>query len=292
MNNKYFLSLLFLIGFLLCGCEKQDLLLPSNDLTLKEVRREVEAVDVVRKASFSAEGKILNVILGNISTTEFDDVKRQYSYTEDNLLTCVPGVNSFDYPGCYPYMEYSDGVLTSINGSTLEYVGNTIIEYRELWDGKIIYEFEDDSYNKLIKYEYYHDASSNPTLTTQKIFEYDGDNIIFIEAKSLDDTTGQLETYNTTSYTYDDKINPYKKGHNQIAIVSYYQPMLDLSWEQWNLKFRSTNNVISRTTTYNLTGWTGGTLTYDYTYNDSDYPVTMTYQTPSYEVVTKFLYYD
>ncbi len=293
MKNIYRIIFLSFMMISFSNCEKQDFLLPTNDLTLKEVRREIESIDVVKRASFNSDGKILDVILGNISTTEFDDVKRSYSYTRDDLLSCRPITNVSDLPGCYPHMEYSDnGVLIRINGNELEYDGNIIIHYRQAWDARIIYEFEDDTYNKLIKYEYYRDISTNPILANQKIFEYDGDNIIYIEAKSIDDTTGQLETYNTTAYTYDDKINPYKKGHNQIALVSYYHTMLDLSWEQWNLKYRSANNVVSRTTTFNLSNWTGGTITYEYTYNNSGYPLTMTYQTPSHEVETKFIYYD
>lgn len=274
-------------------CEKQDLLLPSNELTLKEVRREVASRDVVRRASFNREGKILEVILGNISTTEFDDVKRTYTYTRDNLLSCIPGFSSSDAPGCYPYMEYSDaGVLLRINDNTLEYVGNKIIEHRTQWDAQLVYVFEDDTYNNMTKFEYYKDVSTNPRLTTEKIFEYDGDNIIYIEAKWLNETTGEFETYNTTTYTYDDKRNPYKKGHDQIALVTYYHAMLDLSWEQWNLKYRSSNNVLSQTTTFNLSGWTGSTRTLSYEYNNSNYPISITEQTPNFEIVTKFEYYD
>lgn len=285
--------LLLFSALFLFSCEKQDLSLPATDLTLKEVRREIESIDVVRKASFNRKGKILDVILGNISTTEFDDVKRTYSYTRDDLLSCTPITNINDLPGCYPHLEYSDaGVLIRINGNALEYDGNKIIQNSTNWDSRIVFEFEDDTYNNMVRIENYVDVSTNPTLTRQRIFEYDGDNIIYIEARALDDTTGQLETYNTTIYTYDDKINPYKKGHNQIALVSYHHTMLDLSWAQWNLIYRSTNNVVSQTTTFNLNGWTGGTLTYDYEYNDSGYPTLMTYQTPSHEVKTKFAYYD
>lgn len=293
MKTYFQRGLLCLFCILFFGCEKQDLLFSSNDLTLKEVRREIETLDIVRRASFNSEGKILDVILGNISTTELDDVKRNYSYTRDDLLSCAPITSINDLPGCYPHLEYSDeGVLLRINGNPFEYDGNKISLYDSAWDGRIIFEFEDDTYAQLTRYEYYRNVSTNPDLAIQKIFQYDGDNIIFIEAKSLNEATGQLETYNTTGYTYDDKINPYKKGHNQIALVTYYHTMLDLSWEQWNLIYRSTNNVLTQTMTFNLNGWSDSTTNYFYEYNSSGYPITKTEERDDFDIVTKFKYYE
>jgi len=283
--------ILLVIVLALSGCEKQDFLLPSNDLTLKEVRIELEAQDILRRASFTTEGKIRNVILGLLSTSEFDDMKREYIYTPDNLLECVPGISSFDAPGCYPYLEYSNGVLTTLNGNALEYDGNRIIQHQLNWDARSIYTFEDNTYQKLVESEYIVDVSTTPVLRSQNIYEYDGNNITYIETRFLDDTTGQLEIINTTEYTYDDKRNPYQQGHNQIALVSYQQQMLYLGPNGPNLVFRSSNNVMTRSYTNFLSGFQF-TLSYTYEYNAMGYPIERVHTISSGEVVKKYSYYE
>ena len=289
MKKNYTILLVFLLAIL--GCEKQDFLLLSNDLTLKEIRVELQAQDVLRRASFTTEGKIRNVILGLLSTSEFDDMKREYIYTPDNLLECVPGISSFDAPGCYPYLEYSNGLLTTLNGNALEYDGNRITELNFLHDSRIIYEFEDASYTKLLKVDFIKDVSTTPVLYIQELFEYQDNNLTRIEANRLDDTTGQFGLAFLTEYTYDDKRNPYQQGHNQIALVSYYQQMLYLGSNQHNLVFRSSNNVITRSYTNLLSGFQS-TLSYTYEYNAMGYPIERVHTISVGDVVKKYSYYE
>lgn len=291
MKKNYLVLPVFILTFLLLGCEKQDFLLPSNDLTLKEIRVEFEAQDVLRRASFTTEGKIRNVILGLLSTSEFDDLKREYIYTPDNLLECVPGISSFDAPGCYPFLEYSNGVLTTLNGNALEYDGNKITELNFLHDSRIIYEFEDASYNRLLKVDFIKDVSTTPVLYIQEFFEYEDNNLIRTQINRIDDTTGQLELAFLTEYTYDDKRNPYQQGHNQIALVSYYQQMLYLNSNQFNLVFRSSNNVLTRSYTNFLSGFQS-TLSYTYEYNTIGYPIQRVHTITGGDIVAKYEYYE
>ena len=76
-------------ALLFSSYEKQDLPTLSNELTLKSIRREVVNTDFVKSATFYQEGQILDVTLGLISTSEFDDIKREYRYDAQNLLTCM-----------------------------------------------------------------------------------------------------------------------------------------------------------------------------------------------------------
>ena len=280
-----------MIALLFLSCEKQDLPTVSNELTLKNVRREVPSIDIVRKASFTEEGKIRNVILGNISTTEFDDTKREYIYTTDNLLECIPGFSSSDWPGCYPFLEYTNGILTTLNGNILEYNGNTIVEHYLNQDGRTIYEFTNQNYDQLLKAEYIRDVSTNPTVSHQTNFTYDGGNLVFIQRKRINDTTGLLELIHETEYTYDNKRNPYQQGHNQIALVSYFQQMMILQWNEFNLIYRSTNNVVTRSYTNYLSDYQSS-FSYSFEYNSNDYPVKRTHVVDGMEFVMKYEYYD
>ena len=115
--KKIYAALPFVITALLfSSCEKQDLPTLSNELTLKSIRREVVNTDFVKSATFNPEGQILDVTLGLISTSEFDDIKREYRYDAQNLLTCMTD-NSTGLPGCYPAFEYEGGVITMMNGN-------------------------------------------------------------------------------------------------------------------------------------------------------------------------------
>lgn len=291
--KKIYAALPFvMIALLFSSCEKQDLPTLSNELTLKSIRREVVNTDFVKSATFNQEGQILDVTLGLISTSEFDDIKRVYRYDAQNLLTCMTD-NSNGLPGCYPAFEYEGGVITMMNGNPVEYNGNIIIQLHLTHGSQSIYTFSDNSYQQLLKVEHFRDYTTNPILSKQVVFEYEGDNLIFFEIKRLDDETGEFQIINETRYTYDDNPNPFRKGHSQIAMVSYYQSMLDLTWGEFNLIYRSANNVTQRDSFYDhLDGFTSNVIDYSYEYNSIGYPITRTNQNGSNEFLLKYDYYE
>ena len=290
--KNYHILFAILITFSLAGCEKQDIESLSTDLTLKNVRIELEAQDVVRRASFTTEGKIRNVILGLISTSEYDDVKREYIYTEENLLECIPGFGPSDIPGCFPYLEYTGGVLATLNGNPLTYEGNIITELVLNHDNHVVYTFEDTSYDKLLKVEIFRDTSTTPYLFIEEIFGYEGDNLVSIEYRRLNDETGMLELATEIAYTYDNEKNPYLKTQDQTALVSYFQPMFYLNWNLFNLHFRSVNNVLTYSFKNHLSGFEF-TESYTFEYNLEGYPVLRKHNLLSGdEVQTKYEYYE
>lgn len=293
MRKMYSSLSLLIVILLFSSCEKQDLPTISNGLTLKTVRLTVENEDFLRRATFTEEGKIRNVILGLLSTSELDGVVREYIYTNSNLLECIPGISSSDAPGCYPFLEYSNDLLTSLNGNPLEYNGNTITELNLTHDGRTIYEFADQTYSQLLKVEYIQDVSSSPILADQTTFTYEGDNVVYIERKRIDDATGELELIHKIEYTYDNQPNPYQEGHNQIALVTYYQQMLYLQGNEFNMVFRSANNIIDQQATYyNSSGITTAGYSYTFEYNDNGYPTKSTRLVNGIEYVVEYEYYE
>jgi len=257
---------LFVLLLTFLGCEEEsEVMTPSNnDLTLKQARREVPAFDFMNSATFHRDGKLNQAIEGKLSTSLFDEVKRECIYNEDNLLECVMRFNN-GQGECRPSMEYANGVITTLNGRVLEYDENVITEIYV--NGALVkYEFEDDTYQKLIRIEEYF----GPFFYRFEDYTYDGDNLISIEQRLLNDVTGQFELWSLTEYTYDDKKNPYQQGHDQIALVSYYQNMLYSQNNEDNMIYRSPNNVLTETVSSSTSS---RTFNYSYEYNSEGYPI-------------------
>lgn len=275
---------IFLLTFL--GCEEKDemILPPNNDLTLKEARREIPAFDFMNSASFHTDGKLNQAIQGRVSSSLYDEVKRECIYNENNLLECVMRFNN-GQGECYPSMEYINGELTTLNGHPLEYDGNIITEIYPN-NVSIKYEFEDDTYQKLTRVEEFFGSF----LVRYLIYQFEADHLISIEERLFNDVTGQYELWRLTEYTYDDKRNPYEQAHDQIALVSYYYDMLYTQQSPLNIIYRSPNNVLTET----ITGSTGSvtTLNYSYEYNAKDYPTRRTLVINQNESVVTYEYYE
>ena len=280
---KKYIYFLFVLLLTFLGCEEENEMMPppNNDLTLKQARREVLAFDFMNGATFHRNGKLNQAIQGRVSTSLFDEVKREGIYNEDNLLECVIRFNN-GQGECYPSMEYTNGELTSLNGHPLEYNGNVI---NEIFSSTVRfkYEFEDDTYQKLLRME------EIISFTLRYIeYSYEGDHLISVEERLYNDATGQYELWKLTEYTYDDKRNPYQQAHDQNALVSYYYDMLYIQQSPLNIVYRSPNNVLTETIT---TSSGSGTLHYSYEYNDKDYPIKRTREINQSESVVTYEYY-
>lgn len=281
---RQYLLVLFACFLLFASCENEEIVIPSNELILKEVRRELPSFDIMFSATFNTDGKIINAIQGKVTTSEFDEITREYIYNQYNVLECVRQSNG-GQSECYPDLEYLNGRLIALNGNSLEYVGNTITEVFQTHNVQIKYEFEDDTYQKLTRIEHWQSSS----LLSYENYTYEEDNLTCVEIRLWNDATAEYELWSLTEFTYDNERNPYQLGVEQLALVSYYQDMAYLQQNPRNLVYRSRNNVLSET----ISGTTSSTTyLYSYEYNSEGYPIKRTLEFNGNESTITFEYHD
>ena len=192
---------------------------PTQELTLKQVNYVYVGTPADCEgefADFDAQGKIQEIYsscYGSVVTT------RTYIYTDSGLIESIAegfGVTVF---------YYEDDVLVGHGGGSdnstdnfieFAYNGNIMIgnsfQLGEISSFYTVFEFEDDSYSKLLSIKGYDNSSGSDVLGYLKTFQYDGNNPIeiYIEAKTSGSST--MVPFRRITLTYDDKINPYKKG--------------------------------------------------------------------------------
>lgn len=221
----------------------------------------------------------------NLSNGSIRDL-RKYFYNDDNKIDSI-WRNDGIHRSYWKY-TYANNLLTHV-WSNLEdsgvfdyeiiYDNNSIIMYRESYSfGEVTISrtnlvFTDNTYNTLTRVENFYNYEVDDTIPTNKIdYEYDTNgNIILINSSRINSQTGGLTLNSTTEYTYDTKHNPFSNFSNTNFLVGsfYFEPT------SYNPNYRAKNNVLSEVTTYFSANTNDAmrTKTYEYEYNDSDFPI-------------------
>ena len=224
-------------------------------------------------ADFDSQGKIVerySSCYGTVTTT------RTYTYSDSGLIESIAegfGVSVF---------YYEDDVLVGHGGGSdasigyfieCTYDGNTMIgttyESGEPSSFFNVYEFEDDTYTKLLSIKGYDSSSGTDELTYLKTYQYDRNNPveIYIEAKTSGSST--VVPFKRITLTYDDKINPYKKGLSGHAFLKEHT-VIDALVDH-NMAYSADNNIVS-INFEDLVQNTSFMTTYTYQYNSDLYP--------------------
>ena len=290
---KRYYILICLLSFFV-SCEQEEGFLPlsevvRNEPILKQVTQEFPAYDVVMNAFYETDGRVKTVYRGNLSTPLLDHLDTEFIYNESNQLLCQ--INHLSSPGeCRPSIEYTDGQVSGIRGFPITYDGNIITNSFAWSDSHVKYEFEDDTYQRLLKVEYLTSvSSSSPSLISRDTYTYEGDNLMSIECRLINDVGGGFDVVLFIEYSYDDQPNPFLPAFNQNALIAYHKGVMPNIQYKEKLVFRSANNIVTKTTTFPTSGEVS-TVNYSYDYNDRGYPVQRTHSVGDNTFYVKYEY--
>lgn len=276
MSRHYTLLLLLLIAFS-CTNEAVTETEPTQELTLKQVNYVNVGTPADCEgdfASFDNQGKIMekySYCFGNITTT------RTYTYTDIGLIESIAqgfGVTIFYYEDdiLVGHGGGSDASLPIYIGFT--YSDNLMIannyESGEPTSFYSVYEFENDSYTKLLSIKGYNNSSGTDELTYLKTFQYEENNPIEIYIETTPFGSSTMVPFRRITLTYDDKINPYKKGLSGHAFLKEHTVIGGLV--DHNMVYSADNNIVS-IVFEDLVQNTSFMSTYIYQYNSDLYPI-------------------
>lgn len=289
--------ILLLVTICICyACENEPLsdTEQNQELILKQINRlNLNSIEgyLGLFADFDNQGKITQVYHIHQNDTTY---RRQYTYNENGLIneiTTQAGQTDYTY-------DENNVLINIIGGSSVGYshydftYNNNFMFAQNNFDPQLFphygqYEFEDNTFKKLISIESIN-PSNNNEITNRKTFHYEGNNLVEILHESINSDTQILEPTIHYLITYDDKINPFLIGlpENAYLVHSVYL----LSYVGYNLAYGSDNNITSIIST-DYTNNTSSTITRSYTYNDLMYPVTVVEFINDTEIHETFEYY-
>ncbi|MFD2822047.1 hypothetical protein ACFS5M_00095 [Lacinutrix iliipiscaria] len=226
----------------------------------------------------SGQPALFERFLDNSSTDVYNTDKLFYNSNGTLDSTYSPGLEYL-----YSKYEYEDNRINIINydsGSGIgvssyyvEYNANTItVRAGNITSGSLItYTFSDENYDLLIREERLNSPLTNiyPHLIIE--YEYDSNsNRTSKIYKLLNHTSLEHYVYYTETFTYDDKLNPYKNISTTDPVILHN--FIGMTSEiQFDDKI-SPNNIISST----LTNSGGSNIsTYEYEYNELNYPTSL-----------------
>ncbi|MFT5891584.1 MAG: hypothetical protein ACI9Y7_001689 [Dokdonia sp.] len=262
------------------GCSPENDTIPETEipeeasqenltLVIEQVKRLAIGVDCPpRIIDFNTDGQITEInSCGSPLRTFFRD--------SEGLITGITSVGSFGYDNGI-WTSYSTANDTGGSTITITYDGN-IMAFHSTFNGQMSpnrneFVFEDDTYKKILSIRSV-DNSTGEVLYEHTTFTYSGNNISTINQKTVDPVTNELIPFVDHSFTYDDKINPYKMGLPTNAGFSAYTPFL--FWDGVaGIVWLAEHNVTERVYTHHVNGFTT-TQVYEYEYNEDDYPIQM-----------------
>jgi len=269
--KKYYVITLLLIFIYTCSDESVIALEPTQELTLKQVNYVNENTPIDCQgtfADFDSQGKIVEV---NYVCGIDISIWRTYTYTDLDLISSIAqGFGAVVY-------EYEDDVLVEMRNPGFELkftyddnlmIGN-VFQFAAPTSRYNIYEFEDDSYTKLLSITSFDNSSGIDEVVSKITYQYDGNNPveIYIEGTPLGGST--MEPNWRINIAYDDNVNPYKKGLAEQAFLANETVLRD--YVDYNIAFSADNNITS-ILHEDLVESTSYTITYSYIYNSDLYP--------------------
>lgn len=295
MNRYYKLLLLLIFTF---SCTNENINEP--ELTQELILKQVNAVFFNTPTEcggqftdFDSQGKILEVY----STCNGEsNTQRTYTYTDNGLIKSIVegfGAEVFLYENNV-LVGHGGGSDASIGNYTeFTYYGNKMIanyyQSGEISNNYSIFEFEDDTYAKLISIKGYDNSSGIDELTYLKTFQYEGKNPVEIYIESKNGGGSERVPFRRITLTYDDKINPYKKGFTEHAYLKEHTRII--GFVDHNMAYSADNNIASMVFE-DLVQNTSYAQTYTYQYNGDMYPTeAMNFVNGDYRSTDYFEYY-
>ncbi|NIG52746.1 hypothetical protein [Chitinophaga sp. Cy-1792] len=151
------------------------------------------------------------------------------------------------------WLNYKVGRSDSTEYATFTYAANGTISTAMVQGYKYSYEF--DAQKQLVKK---HTFGSDNSLQHTYTYTWQNSNLV----KEVDSVFNGLDLkVNTYTYTYDNKINPYRMITAAAFIVDEDMPLINLS----------ANNIVKQEEVYYGNNYT---YIYNYTYNEKNYPLT------------------
>lgn len=293
--KKVILFLSLSMCFFSCTNESVNETEQTQELTLKQVNSVFINTPTECEGQFKdfdSQGKILEVY----STCSGESyTQRTYTYTDADLIKSIDegfGGEEFIYDNDV-LVGHLAGSDTSSNLHEFTYEDNfmTSISY-ELGNptsGYVIYEFEDDSFTKLLSIKGYDNSSGTDELQYLKTFQYEGNNPVEIYIESKTGGGSEVVPFRRITLAYDDKINPYKKGLAEHAFLKEHTRII--GFVDYNMAYSADNNITSLVFE-DLVQNTSYTQTYSYQYNGDMYPIeAMNFVNGDYRRTDYFEYY-
>jgi hypothetical protein len=272
LNNLFALILLvgLLIGFTSCSTNEE------LDNNIERIIKKIESTPVnegccISYFDFREDGKIDRFgYYGNPP-----DVYHGYYYDDQDKYIGATGYANLTYEG--NILTGSFGITDTGTGSANYIYDGNIINSEGFYNGepnnfKYVYEFNDNTYSKLLSITVYDDILSTPYIKRITTFEYDGDLLVKSEEKEFNESTGEFETKKSFEFTYDNQKNPYKLGLQQNAFVTSFIFIPKNYYVPQNLTLQMDHNIVSQKIT-NFLFDNVGFYEREYTYDEFGYPV-------------------
>ena len=271
MNRYYSLLLLVFFAF---NCSNENVNEPeqTQELTLKQVNYVSENTPNDCQGQFldfDSQGKVIEFY----SSCDSGIVThRTYTYTDSDLISgYTQGFGGVSY-------DYENDLLVEMRnpGFELKFTYENNLMIGNMFQAAVptskynIYEFEDDSFTKMLSVKSFDSSNGVDELVSRTTYQYDGNNPIEIYIETTPFGSSTMLPNKKITITYDNNINPYKKGLSSNAYLATETVLRD--YVNYNIAFSADNNITSifiedflQNTTY--------TITYSYQYNTDSYPI-------------------
>lgn len=208
-----------------------------------------------------------------VNSNETNDII-EFNYDSDNKLTSYD-YQSSDWPSYSTDLIYSSDQLTELGEYSVTHDENLITLLSN--NRKEEYFFENE---KVVKYKWYQFDTSTSTfnliVTNEFTFDDDFENVIKSEQF---DSDGELFIY--SDFEYDDKINPFSNFSDVISIHE----------NSFSAPLNSKNNPIRREDYKRVTNFTNASVAnYNFSYNESNYPIHLSYNYETINLERDFIY--
>ncbi|GAA4240804.1 hypothetical protein [Winogradskyella damuponensis] len=265
---KYTLYIILFASMFSCSSDDNQETETPNTLIIKhiiDVRENNE-----RNFYFDLNGRLVSITDTN-ALPEYNYILSEFEYSNDNKLNS--SYHTYGTEEAFINLTYTDESISNYHYITFGYstdsnvvINNNILNYNDQMDSDI----EEDDLN--IQWTF---SSDNLKYLTQKkvtlinnansvwnLTDYTYDSNFNIIESHTSINYGTEADYSNT-YTYDDKKNPIAESMDGYNLALYFM-------DDHNTIDMSPNNVLSKTDNQ------GNTLTYNYVYNDDDYPMSVT----------------
>jgi len=217
--------------------------------------------------------KIESVV--SVNSNETSDII-EFNYDSDNKLINYD-YQSLDWPSFSTDLIYSNNQLTELGEYSVSYDENLIILLSTTRKEEYFLENE-----RVVKYKWYlfdtNSSTFNLIVTNEFTFDADFENVIKSEQF---DSNGELFIY--SDFEYDNNINPFSNFHDVINIHenSFATPL------------NSKNNPIRRKDYQRVTNFSNESVAnYNFSYNDSNYPIHLSYNYGTINLERDFIYLE
>ncbi|WP_299106388.1 hypothetical protein [uncultured Winogradskyella sp.] len=280
---KYLPHLLLALFIFSCNPNDNQETEQTNTLIIKEIIDIGENYE--RHFYFDSNGK-LDSITDTNAIPEYNNILSKFEYSNDNTL--ISAYHTAGTEEVFSNLSYVNSNISNYDYITLGSSTDTPVNISEAFvnytiDGSFATESEDINVeltfisNNLEYLSQRKRTLDNTSNSTWYLVDYEYDNNFNIISSHTTVNYGSQADYYSTR-VYDEKTNPIAESMTNYRLALYF---LDDN----NLVDMSTNNVISKTNSQNVTS------IYNYTYNNDNYPMSATITNTTTNEVTNTLSY-